>query len=293
MMVLSLILSVSACSDDGASGIVPRDLWTVTDGITLRLMQDSHPPGTAYMTVVLENHTDSAMIYGQSWTFEKYKNGAWQKLKTIENYGFTDLAYTLYEHDKNTIKIGTWFLKKPLNAGLYRITGCSLRVAPSGKKLSYAWNYEEYPPYQLEFTVSKTAPAEPVDTAEDQLAPWRLPEIEHWQWYTPWDCWNLYENAGMQVYQCSQAENGLMAVAHRTEAIRDINIGDLLLLDLFDRKTGQRYEVFSEPTLEYPTEDKLVPYEGGFKITLGDAHYYCFVNEGGLVELAPLDTVGY
>ena len=123
---------------DTAAGdaIAPNNLWTVTDGITLRLLQDAYLPNAQTMTLILENRSDSVMSYGQGWSFEKHEDGEWRTLETIENYGFTLEGYLLFDHDRKTFTIGTWFLNEPLSEGLYRVTGCSLRVAPDDQNLA-------------------------------------------------------------------------------------------------------------------------------------------------------------
>jgi len=259
-----------------------HNLWTVTDGITLRLLQDSYPPNTESMTLVLENRSDSVMAYGQGWSFEIFEDEEWQSLETVEEYAFTMEGYTLFDHDRKTFSIGTWLLKEPLSKGIYRVTGCSLRVAPDDQNLSYSMDYTEYPPYQLEFVVSETATPEPEKSAVEQFAKWQLPKIEDWQHYTPWDCVNMYNNAGMQVWQYVQGENGLLMVLYRnTHENEYYNTGELLLADVIDRKTGMRYVVFDGPTVQ---TDAVTPYKDGFKIDCGDV-LFCFLDENGSINL--------
>jgi len=64
--IISLpVLPTSACSNNDS--YYSDGVWTVTDGITLRLYQDSYPPGTTDMTLIGENRSDSVMIYDGSW----------------------------------------------------------------------------------------------------------------------------------------------------------------------------------------------------------------------------------
>lgn len=277
-----LMLTILPSSEDE---IAVNNLWTVTDGITLRLAQDSYPPNPSTMTLILENRSDSVMLYGQGWSFEKSEGGSWRKLETKANYGFTMVGYSLYDHDKKTFAIWIDFLNEPLDEGLYRVTGCSLRVAPDDQNLSYGMDYVEYPPYQLEFTVSESATPEADDMPETQLAKWQLPDIEAWQWYTPWDALSMYEDAGMQFWRFVQGENGLVAILYRnTRENEYLNAGDLLLLDIFDRKTGKRYEVFTEPTVE---SQKVLAYKDGFRVNCGSL-LYCFINDDDMVVTVSL-----
>jgi hypothetical protein len=64
----------------------------------------------------------------------------------------------------------------------------------------------------------------------------------------------------------------------------------LFLLDIFDRKTGKRYEVFSEPTIKFPgfpEVDEVFPYQDGFKVEYDGLLNYCFINDDDRVTLIP------
>ena len=282
-------LLLFSLSDLGGKGSSPdpsgknhSNQWEVTEGITLHLLQDSYPPGTKSFTLVLENRSDNVMLYGLGWAFEKYENGEWKKVETIENISFPLIGYTLYGHSKNTLTIPTDFLKQSLSSGIYRVTGCSLRVAPDSENLSYGGKYNEYPPYQLVFTIAEGATPEPEPQPEKQLADWQLPEIESWQWYTTWDCINMYEKAGQRVWQFVEGENGLVAIIYSNSTY--LNQGDLLLMDIFDRKTGKRYQVFTKPTVEI---FNVTSYKEGFKVITDDT-YYCYIGSNGKLVMTPL-----
>ena len=147
-------------------------------------------------------------------------------------------------------------------------------------------DYVDYPQYQLEFIVLDTASPEPENNLDIHLTQWLLPEKENWQLYTPWDCVRMYDNAGMQLWEFVQGQNGLVAVLYRNSRENEYyNIGDMLLLDVFDRKTGIRYEVFSEPTVE---TESVIPYRDGFRIDSGNLQY-CYVDDSGSIVLEPVD----
>jgi len=281
LWLLFTLVFMTACSDRGADSsdwvdILPNNLWAVTDGITMRLSQDEYLPGTTEMTLILENRSDSVMSYGNGWVFKKYINGEWRELKCIDNYGFTMEGYELCEYDKKTFPISTWFLSAPLDVGLYRVTGCNLRVAADSENLSYDGDFVDYPPYQLEFIISETAVQEPdFKQPEEELAAGELRKIEDWQWYTLGDCHTMYRNAGLSDWSNVKGKNGLVAVLYRENTPENeiLNIGDKLMLDIFDRKTGKRYEVFTELKFEY---NKVSAYQEGFKADCGDL-FYCFI----------------
>jgi len=281
LWILFAFVFMTACYNrDGNSdweNIIPNNLWTVTDGITLRLSQDSYLPGTAKMTLILENHSETIMRYGKGWSFEKYINGKWQEVKYKDNYGFTLEGYELSEYNKTIFAITTDSLAEPLSVGLYRVTGCELRVSADSEIFSYDGDFIEHPPYQLEFTVSETADEE-IEYKEEttELAVWQLNEIENWQWYTLPDCWSMYENAGMTSWSTIRGKNGLIAVLYREKTPENeiLNIGDKLMLDIFDRKTGKRYEISTEPKFEY---NEISAYQDGFKVE-NDNVFYCFID---------------
>ena len=307
-----------ATADKGSGGassgtaidFVPDNSWTVADGITLRLLQDCYPPGTVTMTMILENRSDSIMMYGRGWHYEKYFDGDWRMVETIENYAFTLEGYTLYNRDKNAFTIDAGFLMEPLSEGCYRVTGCSLRVARDGQNLSWGGDYVEYPPYQLEFVVSANATAEPpgietvntysatgIDPGDTQVVPlseWTLPEIENWQWYTPWAFLPLYYSAGMEVPFFTSGNNGLVAIIYRMASEIDLHsysvFDELFLLDIVDRKTGKRYEVLTEPSIKYPPSYEIWQYRDGFKIILDGVLFFCFIDDDDSVEIVPFDV---
>lgn len=155
----------------------PASVWEVNGDITLSLLQDTYPTGTKNLTLVLENRGTDVMLYGQGWSFQKLEDGQWLPVETIENYGFTMEGYTLQPGQLAAFSIGTWFLAQPLEAGYYRVTGCSLRVAANRENLSYGGDYVDCPPYQLEFLVAEDAAQEP-DYALSILSTPVSPEAE-------------------------------------------------------------------------------------------------------------------
>jgi len=270
-------------------------LWTVTDGVTLRLKQDSYPPDTETITLVLENHSDSVILYGQSCSFEKYENGKWSELETVPDASYSAAGNTLFDHDQCTLSISTDCLKThPLSEGTYRLTGSALTAMPYDPVQLYGCGMrgQYYPPYQLEFTISDTAPEDAATVPEEHLSRWQLPEKDDWQWYTPTDCVKMYKDADMEPFYYPEGENGLMAVVYgdnKDNAVSGMKAGDLLLMDIFDRKTGERYKVFPEPLVEYPGTEEVYPYLDGFEAKCGDMLFYCFINSADKVEITLLN----
>lgn len=157
-----LSLSPDAAQEEAENiPLSPASSWAVTEDITLSLLQSSYPVGTEHLTMVLENRGTQVMLYGQGWSYEKYVDGQWQAVETIEDYGFDAVGYILQPGQTAAFSIGAWFLAQPLEAGYYRVTGCALRVAADEEDLSYGGNYTDYPAYQLEFLVTEDAQPEP------------------------------------------------------------------------------------------------------------------------------------
>ena len=90
------------------------------------------------------------------------------------------------------------------------------------------------------------------------------------------------------ITQCREQNRVLLvAILYRNSRENEYyNIGDMLLLDVFDRKTGIRYEVFSEPSVE---TESVIPYRDGFRIDSGNLQY-CYVDDSGSIVLEPVDS---
>ncbi len=129
--------------------------WSVNNSITFSLLQNTYPVGTQKFTMVLENRGDSVLTYGEAISFEKYTGGQWKPVKTIDNYGFNSVAYLLQPHSVRTFTIDAWFVEKPLDAGLYRVTGSEVWTGETENQRA------TYPAWQLEFRISDSAQPEP------------------------------------------------------------------------------------------------------------------------------------
>lgn len=257
----------------------PINEWTVTEGITLRLIQDEYPVNTKEMTIIMENRSDQVMLYGNGWSFERWEGGTWQVFENREDTAFTSEGYVLQDHDNATFRVSTFALKEPLKEGLYRVTGCTLRVAKSDANLSHGGDYTDYPPYQLEFLIKEDAKAEPA-MPETETPAGALPEKEDWQWYTVYDGIWLYESAGQTVWQYVQDGHGLVAMLMRENTPENemLEQGDLLDLILFDRQTGETFLAFDTPSV---TNGDILPSEqGGFWVTSASHEYFAGQLEG-------------
>ena len=129
-----------------ANNIIPNNLYVVSDNITLRLMQDYYPPDVDGITMILENNSDSVLKYGYGHYFEKYEDGSWITMEQGD-VSFPAIEIILGEHETQTLYIPVVNLGEPFSEGLYRVCGLNrLR-------------------YQLEFVISRTAPAEALPVA--------------------------------------------------------------------------------------------------------------------------------
>ena len=131
----------------------PASSCAVSENITVSLLQDAYPAGAQTLTLVLENRGDETLTYGEEVSFEKFVDGEWKPVSTIDSYCFNSLAYLLEPHSMGTFTISPWFLAEPLRAGRYRVTGGEMWTGGSRQTALPAW--------QVEFRVTEDARPEP------------------------------------------------------------------------------------------------------------------------------------
>lgn len=131
----------------------PVSSCAVSEDITASLLQDTYPAGSQALTLVLENRGDETLTYGEEVSFEKYTDGVWRPVSTIDSYCFNSLAYFLEPHSVGTFTISPWFLAEPLRPGLYRATGGEMWTGDDRGAAYTAW--------QVEFRVTEDARPEP------------------------------------------------------------------------------------------------------------------------------------
>lgn len=237
----------------------PVNEWLVEDGITMHLLQDEYPVGTKTMTVVIENRSDRSMLYGEELRYEKWVDGNWTKVEEKGGTAFHLIGYTSFDHSRSTFTISTNILKEPLSEGLYRVIGCDLLTAPDDENLTYKGNgAEERQPYQLEFYIKRDAHAE-----DKQADPWpnklKLPDKEDWEWYAPYVPTILYENHYKVIWFGAENEAGVEALCWTEGDYRTATLDaeGRLKLDIFDRKTGEIFNVITEAIVK-PGDNTLI-----------------------------------
>lgn len=193
--LLLLILTLTACGEgtvscpagEGEAGAAensedtnictsetgPNRIWPVNDDITISLPQDVYPLGTDSFTVTFENTGSDTMLYGENYMFQYYDGSGWTDPETIENYAFNAIGYLLAPNSTQTLEVRPWMLREPLQEGLYRIVGCSLRVGAEDQ-LSYGGSYTEYEPYMLEFRISADGEGATAEAQVENDSPFRL-----------------------------------------------------------------------------------------------------------------------
>ena len=258
-VLLPAILS-SGCAADAEPD--PNNTWTVTDGLTYELLQDSYPPEVKEITVVMENRSDMVMRYGEGYYFEKYSGGEWRLANRLNNnQGFYDLGYSLTDHSRNTFVLQVNNTTSPLSGGLYRVIGSgNLDLISSSEYIAGSEDYVEHPPWQLEFRISKGADAAPDDE----------PGKKEWEWYVPDDVYD--EDFAKNIKQFVTGENGLVAVLIKDELDGSFDTdGVKNTIEIFDRKTGARYEVLLDEVAELYN---LEAYKDGFLIECDYLYYF-------------------
>lgn len=255
--------------------------WTVSEGITMRLLQDGYPEGVEHMTIVMENRSGTMMSYGQGWTYEKYVNGEWVSLKNREDAAFTSEGYMLFDHSRATFAASTFALAEPLTAGLYRMTGSTVFMIETDPEAPDEERYVKMPAYELEFTVSAGAAPEPEETPAGSGAN-GLRNKEDWEWYTSGDCISLYESRGYTVWECMTGgdDSSLLAALYRENTPENEILAEnaTLMLDVFDRTTGETYTALGKPAVYCGTVAALP--EGGFTFDTVNGKY-SLTREGG------------
>ena len=266
LLGLSLFCACKAGQEKEGALPAPVNQGQVTADISLHLRQDSYPVGTESFTLVLENRGADTLLYGQGWVFEKYEKGEWVSLPEKENCAFTSEGYILGDHDRQTLTLSTFMLTNPLTEGLYRITGCAMRVSASEDGIFTEEQYTAYPPYELQFLISEEA--EPEST-EALLR-------EDWQWHTLRECAESMAEQKRNVWQYVDDGKGAAALLWSTG---DTLIqGEKLCLSLYDRINGTLLSVFEEPTAVYDGLSVLP--EGGFLVSTGDGAVTVRLNSG-------------
>ena len=151
-------------------------VWTVREGMTLSLLQTEYPVGVEKLTLVLDNATELEMDYGLHFSVQKYRDGGWQEEDFPEALFFADMLCALPARSVTTMDLNVGLLGRPLDEGLYRITGSPLWIGDG---------HEESPAWHVDFRVTADARPEPdyalyissqpIPTVEGCLVTDRLP----------------------------------------------------------------------------------------------------------------------
>lgn len=90
------------------------------EGVTMVLVEDSVTTTNVYVTML--NETDRDVQYGSSYDLQKSEDGKWYSLSyIIENWAFTDEAYTLVKGEPAKIAINWKTFHGVLPEGSYRV----------------------------------------------------------------------------------------------------------------------------------------------------------------------------
>ena len=171
---LTLLLVLTACGQPptaapGGSDPVPAkpsaaagepDLvssCTVAEGITFSLLQSVYPPGVERLTMVMDNRSDLELVHGERLAFQQYVDGQWRDLEYAPNTIFHDVAWVLRPHSAGQFSIQARVLARPLEEGLYRVSGDEKMYLHGGDSASP----EPVPGWQMTFRVAAEAAPEP------------------------------------------------------------------------------------------------------------------------------------
>lgn len=153
----------------------PKPVWTREEGVTIRLLQDTYPVGTEHLTLVLENHTDFVLSYGDEIHVEKYVNGFWKMVELAEYVFWLDEAYRFPSHSTQALTVDFWYLARPaLEEGLYRITASLSGDAFAGR-INWQLSFRVSSDAQPEPDYAVFVPGQPVPLAEGCIVRMELP----------------------------------------------------------------------------------------------------------------------
>lgn len=146
----------------------PETVWEVPGTARLSLLQTEYPAGTEKMTLVVENTGDAEIGYGEDHSCEKYVEGQWVKVDFIDNPIFADVLYTVEPRSVRTMELNWSQLLRPLEEGLYRITGSNIWV---GEDMTDNWQagFRITSDAQPEPDFALVVPGEPISAAAETI----------------------------------------------------------------------------------------------------------------------------
>lgn len=172
-VILALLIALTSCGQPQAleppatdtapappveSEPEPVSVCTVAEGITFSLLQSVYPPGVERLTMVMDNRSDFELCHGEYVAFQQYAGGQWQTLAyAAGDVLFHDVAWVLQPHRAGQFTIDAGLLARPLEEGLYRVTGDAQMWLNSEEPALH----EPVPGWQVEFRVAAEAPPEP------------------------------------------------------------------------------------------------------------------------------------
>ncbi len=268
------VYETASMADRGEIPYEPVSRWSSGD-ISIYLDQSSFPPGVENINITLENRSEGSLLYGKSFSIDKYVDGQW--VSASGDLVFTAEGYTLDSYDKRTFSISTSQLPGSLGVGLYRLTGSTLRYT-TGSDAGYGSDYEDLGSYVLEFAVTDDAPAAPdaVDTTTTSAT-----DKEDWQWYTTWDM--IDDATGIPSATMTLDGPYFAHITSNGSWMTDDN-GDEIYVDIYDRSTGNKLTAQSLTFNGDIYEDIMTDRDGHLFIQAAD-DVYCVSVEAGKVNI--------
>ena len=180
--ILALLVALTACGQPQAleppgagtapappveSGPEPVSVCTVAEGITFSLLQSVYPPGVERLTMVMDNRSDFELCHGEYVAFQQYAGGQWQTLAyAARDVVFHDVAWVLQPHRAGQFTIDANLLARPLEEGLYRVSGDAQMWLNSEDSALH----EPVPGWQVTFRVAAEATPEPEEAVSRYAA---------------------------------------------------------------------------------------------------------------------------
>lgn len=154
----------------------PETIWMIPEGVTISLLQTDYPAGVEKLTFILDNASDLKVLCSDEFLAIKYVDGAWREIDFREDAVTLDEAYIVWPHSARAISINLNFLARPLDEGLYRITGENLRAGEERVESS-SWHvdFRVTADAQPEPDYALCIPGQPIPTVEGCAVTDRIP----------------------------------------------------------------------------------------------------------------------
>lgn len=126
LYLIPLTLIINGCgllASDEKDDLEQSNLESVDtlEGVSMTVEEES--VSSTGLTVVLENNSDSQVIYSEDLLLEEKRSDSWYQVPVIieEEYGFQDIGYEVNPGEQDSLNIDWEWLYGDIDEGHYRI----------------------------------------------------------------------------------------------------------------------------------------------------------------------------